>query len=63
VKESTFQNALTVCNVALDTVVSDMFGVSASATTNHLITTDEFDEETHKSILKVPVLQETSLKR
>ena len=31
-----FQNAFTVCNVALDSVVSDMFGKSATAITDYL---------------------------
>lgn len=51
-EKNRFQNAFTVCNVALDAVVSDMFGVSASAITDYLITTDTFDEETCKSFLK-----------
>ena len=51
-EKNRFQNAFTVCNVALDSVVSDMFGVSASAITDYLITTDEFDEEICKSFLK-----------
>jgi len=51
-EKNRFQNAFTVCNVALDSVVSDMFGVSASAITDYLITTNEFDEEICKSFLK-----------
>jgi len=51
-EKNRFQNAFTVCNVALDAVVSDMFGVSASAITDYLITSDEFDGETCKSFLK-----------
>lgn len=51
-EKNRFQNAFTVCNVALDAVVSDMFGVSASAITDYLITADSFDEETCKSFLK-----------
>jgi transposase len=51
-EKNRFQNSFTVCNVALDSVVSDMFGVSASAITDYLITTDEFDPEHCKSLLK-----------
>ena len=47
-----FQNAFTVCNVALDAVVTDMFGKSASSITDYLITSDEFDPETCKSFLQ-----------
>lgn len=32
-KKNRFQNAFTVCNVALDAVVTDMFGKSASSIT------------------------------
>jgi len=51
-EKNRFQNSFTVCNVALDSVVSDMFGVSASAITDYLINTDEFDPEHCKSLLK-----------
>ena len=51
-EKNRFQNSFTVCNVALDSVVSDMFGVSASAITDYLITTDTFDPEHCKSLLK-----------
>ncbi len=44
-EKNRFQNAFTVCNVALDAVVSDMFGKSASSITDYLITSDEFDSE------------------
>ncbi|WP_338009690.1 IS110 family transposase [Desulfitobacterium hafniense] len=36
-EKNCFQNAFTVCNVTLDSVVSDMFGKSASAITDYLI--------------------------
>ena len=39
-EKNRFQNAFTVCNVALDSVVSDMFGKSATAITDYL-TSDE----------------------
>ena len=51
-EKNRFQNSFTVCNVALDSVVSDMFGVSASAITDYLIKTDNFDPEHCKSLLK-----------
>lgn len=47
-----FQNAFTVCNVALDAVVFDMFGVPASAIADYLISTEQFDEDYCKSLLK-----------
>lgn len=51
-EKNRFQNAFTVCNVALDAVVSDMFGVSASSITDYLISSEDFDEEYCKSLLK-----------
>lgn len=42
-EKNRFQNAFTVCNVALDSVVSDMFGKSASAITDYLLSDDAFD--------------------
>jgi len=36
-EKNRFQNALTVCNVALDSVVSDIFGKSATSVINYLI--------------------------
>ena len=52
-----FQNGFTVCNVALDAVVSDMFGKSASKITDYLLTTDNPDPSIcptflHGSMLK-----------
>lgn len=55
-EKNRFQNAFTVCNVALDSVVSDMFGVSASAITNHLITSEEFDPELCVSFLRAALI-------
>lgn len=46
------QNAFTVCNAALDSVVSDMFGKPASAITDYLITTGSSDAETCKAFLR-----------
>lgn len=51
-EKNRFQNAFTVCNVALDSVVSDMFGKSATAITNHLISEDSFDPEYCVSLLQ-----------
>ena len=51
-EKNRFQNAFTVCNVALDSVVSDMFGKSAAAITNYLISEDSFDPEYCKSLLQ-----------
>ncbi len=39
-EKNRFQNVFTVCNVALDAVVSDMFGRSASSITDYLINSD-----------------------
>ena len=52
-EKNRFQNSFTVCNVALDSVVSDMFGVSASKITDYLMhtDTDSFDPEHVKSLL------------
>jgi transposase len=51
-EKNRFQNAFTVCNVALDTVVSDMFGKSATDITDYLIQTDKFDPLYCISLLK-----------
>ncbi len=42
-EKNRFQNAFTVCNLTLDAVVSDMFGVSATAIENYLLDTDDVD--------------------
>ncbi|MBP2629993.1 MAG: phosphoenolpyruvate synthase [Firmicutes bacterium] len=51
-EKNRFQNAFTVCNVALDSVVSDMFGKSASLITDYLISTDNFDPNHCSSLLQ-----------
>ena len=56
-EKNRFQNAFTVCNVALDSVVSDMLGKSASAITDYLVNADSFDRAhcislLHRSMLK-----------
>jgi len=51
-EKNRFQNAFTVCNVALDAVVSDMFGKSASSITDYLITSTEFNSNACVSLLQ-----------
>jgi len=51
-EKNRFQNAFTVCNVALDSVVSDMFGKSASAITDYLMSEEAFDPEHCVSLLQ-----------
>ncbi len=51
-EKNRFQNAFTVCNVALDSVVSDMFGKSATAITDYLISDQVFDAEHCVSLLQ-----------
>ena len=50
-EKNRFQNAFTVCNVALDAVVSDMFGKSASSITDYLVSSDFFDPQYCSSLL------------
>lgn len=50
--KKSFQNAFTVCNVALDSVVSDMFGKSATAITDYLISESTFNPEYCVSLLQ-----------
>jgi transposase len=51
-EKNRFQNAFTVCNVALDAVVSDMFGKSATYITDYLISSDTFDPDYCTSLLQ-----------
>ena len=51
-EKNRFQNAFTVCNVALDSVVSDMFGKSASSITDYLVNGDSIDPEHCVSLLQ-----------
>ena len=51
-EKNRFQNAFTVCNVALDSVVSDMFGKSASSITDYLVNGDSFDPDYCVSLLQ-----------
>ena len=50
-EKNRFQNAFTVCNVALDSVVSDMFGKSATAITDYLTSNEDFDAQHCISLL------------
>lgn len=50
-EKNRFQNAFTVCNVALDSVVSDMFGKSATAITDYLTSNEDFDPQHCVSLL------------
>ncbi len=51
-EKNRFQNAFTVCNVALDSVVSDMFGKSATAITDYLTSDENFDARHCVSLLQ-----------
>lgn len=51
-EKNRFQNAFTVCNVALDSVVSDMFGKSATAITDYLASDEDFDAQHCVSLLR-----------
>ncbi len=51
-EKNRFQNAFTVCNVALDSVVSDMFGKSATAITDYLTSDEAFDAQHCVSLLQ-----------
>ena len=51
-EKNRFQNAFTVCNVALDCVVSDMFGKSAAAITDYLTSDEDFDPQHCVSLLQ-----------
>ena len=51
-EKNRFQNAFTVCNIALDSVVSDMFGKSASLITDYLISDESFESQKCVSFLQ-----------
>lgn len=51
-EKNRYQNVFTVCNVALDAVVSDMFGKSASSITDYIINFDTFDPNHCVSLLQ-----------
>ena len=51
-EKNRYQNVFTVCNVALDAVVTDMFGKSAASITDYLLKSDTFDPEYCISLLQ-----------
>ncbi len=51
-EKNRFQNAFTVCNIGLDSVVSDMFGKSATLITDYLLSEETFDPEHCVSLLQ-----------
>jgi len=51
-EKNRYQNVFTVCNVALDAVVSDMFGKSASSITDYITSSDTFDPNHCVSLLQ-----------
>ena len=51
-EKNRYQNVFTVCNVALDAVVSDMFGKSASSITDYIVNSDTYDPEHCVSLLQ-----------
>ena len=51
-EKNRYQNVFTVCNVALDAVVSDMFGKSAASITDYIVNADTFDSAHCVSLLQ-----------
>ena len=51
-EKNRFQNAFTVCNIGLDSVVSDMFGKSATLITDYLLSDNTFNPEHCVSLLQ-----------
>jgi transposase len=51
-EKNRFQNAFTVCNIALDSVVSDMFGKSAASITDYIVNSDSVDMQHCVSLLQ-----------
>ena len=51
-EKNRYQNVFTVCNVALDAVVSDMFGKSASSITDYIVNSDTFGSAHCVSLLQ-----------
>jgi len=60
-EKNRFQNAFTVCNVALDAVVSDMFGKSASAITDYIVNASSVDPAHCVSLLHRSMLKKADL--
>jgi len=50
-EKNRYQNALTVCNLSLDSVASSMFGKSATAIVNHLVSGQSLDAEQCMNLL------------
>jgi transposase len=51
-EKNRYQNVFTVCNIALDAVVSDMFGKSAVSITDYITNSETFDSEYCISLLR-----------
>lgn len=51
-EKNRYQNVFTVCNIALDAVVSDMFGKSATSITDYIVNSDTFDSKHCISLLQ-----------
>jgi transposase len=51
-EKNRYQNVFTVCNIALDAVVSDMFGKSASSITDYIVNSDTFNPDHCVSLLQ-----------
>lgn len=51
-EKNRFQNAFTVCNIGLDSVVSDMFGKSATLITDYLLSDESFNADHCVSLLQ-----------
>ena len=51
-EKNRYQNVFTACNVALDAVVSDMFGKSALSITDYILNAEDFDQEHCVSLLQ-----------
>jgi transposase len=51
-EKNRYQNVFTVCNIALDSVVSSMSGKSASDITKYILASDTFDPDVCVSFLK-----------
>lgn len=59
-EKNRFQNAFTVCNLTLDSVVSDMFGKSATDIENYLLKTDTVDPQHCVSLLQRSLKKKSS---
>ena len=60
-EKNRYQNVFTVCNVALDAVVSDMFGKSAVSITDYIINSDTFDSAHCVSLLQKSLKQKADV--